>query len=56
MKGNVMRWSTISLTVAMVMTATAGLAAEGRFKIAYSTYLGGNKYEEAREIIRPYWK
>ncbi len=39
------------LTVLMVMAAALGLAAEGRFKIAYSTYLGGNHWEEAREII-----
>jgi hypothetical protein len=39
------------LTVVMVMAATVAFAAEGRFKIAYATYLGGNHWEEAREII-----
>lgn len=39
------------LTAALLMSATAGVAAEGRFKIAYSTYLGGNRWEEAREVI-----
>ncbi len=41
------------LTVVVLMVGAAGLAAEGRFKIAYSTYLGGNHWEEAREVI-PY--
>ncbi len=41
------------LTVVLAMAATAGLAGEERFKIAYSTYLGGNHWEEAREVI-PY--
>lgn len=41
------------LTVVVFMVGAAGLAAEGRFKIAYSTYLGGNHWEEAREVI-PY--
>jgi hypothetical protein len=38
------------LTVVMLM-APPVLAAEGRFKIAYSTFLGGKYWEEAREII-----
>jgi len=38
-------------TAVMLMATTVALAAEGRVKIAYSTYLGGNQWEEAREII-----
>ena len=37
--------------VVMLMAATVALAGEGRFRIAYSTYLGGNQWEEAREVI-----
>jgi len=40
-----------TLLVVVMMPATLALAAEGRFKIAYATYLGGKHYEEAREII-----
>ncbi len=41
-----------TLSMVVVLTAaTVALAAEGRFKIAYATYLGGNHWEEAREII-----
>ncbi len=40
-----------TLLAVVMMPATLALAAEGRFKIAYATYLGGKHYEEAREII-----
>jgi hypothetical protein len=46
-----MRWLKVLVVAAILASAAAGLAAEGRFKIAYSTYLGGNHWEEAREVI-----
>ena len=38
------------LTLVMVTVATVGLAAEGRFKIAYATYLGGGGDETIRSM------